>query len=285
MAIDPRVLAQEVANRLISVPGVAAVVLGGSRARGKAAPDSDIDLGIYYDPATPLSVSDLRAVAEELASSEAASAVTEIGEWGPWINGGAWLEIEGWRVDWLYRDLGRVRRVLDECRAGKTGWHYQAGHPYAFCNHIYLGEVFYCRVLANPDGVLGRPKGLVAEYPPLLKRAILDHLWEAGFALDTARKAATRGDVLYVAGCLFRCAAVLAEVVFALNERYWVNEKGAVQAAGKMDICPERFAERVQGIVGGVRGTAEELLGSVDEMGRLVAEMGRLVEEVGGGLR
>ncbi|RVX41729.1 nucleotidyltransferase-like protein [Nonomuraea polychroma] len=37
-----------VAARLAGVPGVAAVVLGGSRARGTHRPDSDIDLGLYY---------------------------------------------------------------------------------------------------------------------------------------------------------------------------------------------------------------------------------------------
>jgi predicted nucleotidyltransferase len=36
------------ATELAGVPGVAAVVLGGSRAAGTHRPDSDWDLGIYY---------------------------------------------------------------------------------------------------------------------------------------------------------------------------------------------------------------------------------------------
>jgi predicted nucleotidyltransferase len=36
-----------VAGRLIAIPGVVAVVLGGSRARGTATPESDVDLGLY----------------------------------------------------------------------------------------------------------------------------------------------------------------------------------------------------------------------------------------------
>ena len=42
-----------IAARLAAEPGVVAVVLGGSQARGTAAPDSDVDLGLYYDPASP----------------------------------------------------------------------------------------------------------------------------------------------------------------------------------------------------------------------------------------
>jgi predicted nucleotidyltransferase len=36
------------ADRLTSVPGVVAVLLGGSRARGDQVPESDVDLGLYY---------------------------------------------------------------------------------------------------------------------------------------------------------------------------------------------------------------------------------------------
>jgi hypothetical protein len=35
------------------------------------------------------------------------ASVTNFGAWGPWIDGGAWLQFEGQKVDWLYRDLGR----------------------------------------------------------------------------------------------------------------------------------------------------------------------------------
>ena len=37
-----------VADRLAEIPGVIAVALGGSRARGAERPDSDWDLALYY---------------------------------------------------------------------------------------------------------------------------------------------------------------------------------------------------------------------------------------------
>lgn len=42
-------LRDEMAHELAHVPGVRAVALGGSRARGTHRPDSDVDLGLYYD--------------------------------------------------------------------------------------------------------------------------------------------------------------------------------------------------------------------------------------------
>jgi predicted nucleotidyltransferase len=46
---------EHLAGRLAAIPGVVAVTLGGSRARGTARADSDWDFGLYYrgsiDPA------------------------------------------------------------------------------------------------------------------------------------------------------------------------------------------------------------------------------------------
>jgi hypothetical protein len=94
-------------ERLVSVDGVVAVVLGGSRARGTHRPDSDIDLGLYYRG--DLDMLALRALADDVADDPVE--VTVPGGWGPWVDGGAWLTIQGQRVDWIYRDLQRVHQV------------------------------------------------------------------------------------------------------------------------------------------------------------------------------
>lgn len=254
--LDP---AKKVANRLGEVDGVAAVALGGSRARGEAHPDSDIDIGIHYHPEDPPSTDALRLLAKELDDRHLPDLVNDLGDWGPWINGGGWLQIENRRVDWLYRDLDRVAETIEECRTGKPTCHYQPGHPHGFHNHMYLGEVHYNRILYD-DGELKRLKWLVAEYPPALKRAIIQSkLWEAGFALDTARKSARRGDTFYVAGCAFRCVACLVQVLFTLNERYFVNEKGSIQTVESFARRPERFIETVTDVLGRIGKNADQL--------------------------
>src|SRR4051794_36501444 len=84
--------------------GVEAVVLGGSRAAGTADPGSDWDLGVYYS-----GVPDLAAV-------EALGQLHRAGEWGRIMNGGAWLELDGTKVDVLLRDVGVVRHWCDAAR-------------------------------------------------------------------------------------------------------------------------------------------------------------------------
>ena len=264
-------LAERIAERLADVEGVEAVVLGGSWARGEAHPDSDVDLGIYYRPERRPSLAALRELARELDDRHVPDLVTDFGEWGPWIDGGGWLRIEGRRVDWLYRDLDLVSREISECHVGRTSSHYQPGHPHGFHTHTYAGEVHHCRVLRDVRGKLASLKALVADYPAALKRSLTRRfLWEADFALETCRKPAARGDVFYVAGCLFRCAACLVQVLFAVNERYFVNEKGSVKVAGSFPLGPEGFEDTVSHVLSEPGRDPARLSESVREFERLV---------------
>ena len=118
------VLLDRLVRAVGGVPGIRAIVLGGSRARGEATAQSDYDIGLYYEADNPIDIGRL-AKAAMLLPGAGSSSVTAIGEWGPWINGGAWLTVEGKRVDLLYRDLGKVRLVVDACHAGRVERVYQ----------------------------------------------------------------------------------------------------------------------------------------------------------------
>jgi predicted nucleotidyltransferase len=269
----PVELAQQIAGRLGEIEGVVAVALGGSWARGEAHADSDVDLGIYYRPGNPPRITDLRLLAQELDDRHPPQAVTNFGEWGPWINGGGWLTIEGRRVDWLYRDLDLVELTIGECSAGRPSVYYQPGHPHGFHTHIYMGEIHYSRSLYDPVGELRALKNTTERYPPRLKEALIRRqLWEARFALETCRKSAARGDAFYVAGCLFRCAACMVQTLFALNERYLINEKGSVEVANSLPLRPDNFREIVDSVLARPGGSPQELEGSVGNIeGLLVA--------------
>ena len=111
-----------IVEALQNVSSVVAVVLGGSYARGFARPDSDIDIGIYYRAASPFSVEQVRSVAERFRTVGSVPIVTGMYEWGPWVNGGAWVQTPVGRVDFLYRNLDPVQVVIgkDDKQYGTT---------------------------------------------------------------------------------------------------------------------------------------------------------------------
>ena len=242
-------LLDRLTETLAAVAGVRAIVLGGSRARGAATEHSDYDIGLYYEPEKPLNIASLRTAAAALDDRGTEAEVTDIGGWGPWINGGGWLTVAGTRVDLLYRDLGRVRGVIDECRVGRVACYFQPGHPHGFVSAIYAGEVAVCLPLWDPHGTLWQLKALTTPYPAELRRALTKKfIWEAQFAVDNARHGCGPDDVNYVAGCCFRSVASLCQVLFALNGEYLLNEKGAVALADRLPLRPKGFAVRVAAI-------------------------------------
>lgn len=229
------------AARLTQVPGVEAVVLGGSRARGTHRPDSDWDLGLYYrgDP-------DLRALTE--LASEAQGTPVEVagpGGWGPWVNGGAWLTVDGAAVDWILRDLDRVESVWSDCREGRFEVGIQPGHPLGFWSPCYVGEVALARVLQDPRSILTPLQKETRTYPEPLRRALTGAAWEAGFSVASARKSAPSGDTLHVSLCLSRAFGVLAQALHAHHRAWCLNEKGALASAAALPDTPPDFADRV----------------------------------------
>jgi hypothetical protein len=252
------------------VPGIRAIVLGGSRARGEASASSDYDIGLYYESDSPIDVGRL-AKAAVLLPGAASSSVTAVGEWGPWINGGAWLTVEGRRVDLLYRDLGKVRAVIQACRAGQIERVYQPGHPHAFVSSIYMGEVALCRVLWDPDSVLGPLRRQCDPYPPALGEALIRSFFqEARFALENAAHGRGSRDPAYVAGCAFRSVACLCQALFAHNRTYLLNEKGAVAGVERLAAKPEDFAARVQRALGEGAAGLPALMALVEETTNLL---------------
>lgn len=266
-----------VVARVSKIEGVLAIVLGGSRARGTADERSDIDLGIYYDGTHPFSTAALGAAAQELDDRHSENLVTSFGDWGPGVNGGGWLEIRGHHVDFLYRELGTVRQAIEDCIAGRVRSVYQLGHPLGFHMQIYAGEVHVCRPLFDPAATIAELKSRVREYPEQFRTAVIGkHLFDAEFEISIAAKPAERGDVMHVAGCLFRAAGFMTLVLYALNRKFFLNEKGAFRESQGFAIRAARFHDTVASVLGSIGSKPAKMLQSVSRFQSLAAELRRL---------
>jgi hypothetical protein len=201
--------------------------------------------------------------------------VTDFYGWGEYVNGGAWLAVDGQRVDFLYRNLDQLWRVLDACRVGEWEYRYFMQPTFGGHSHSYLAELHACVPLHDPAGTLAALKAEVAVYPPALKRRLIDGWLGAIDVLDlyAVRKAAGRGDVYNAVGCLTRIASRLTQALFALNETYFMNDKGALEAIERFSLRPDGYAETVTALLAGPGRTRDELTAAVERMAALAAQV------------
>ncbi len=213
----------DTADRLAALPGVRAVALGGSRAQGTHGPGSDWDLAVYYrgrfDPA------DLRAVGWE-------GEVSEIGEWGGGVfNGGAWLTIDGRRVDVHYRDLDAVEHEWAQAEEGRFRVEPLLFHLAGIPSYLVVAELAINQVLR---GELPRP----AAYPPALRRSAPERWYDMAAATLAYAKAghAPKGALAQVAGAVALAATQTAHAVLAARGEWTTNDKGLLARAGLTEV-------------------------------------------------
>jgi hypothetical protein len=227
-----------IATRLAAIPGVVAVTLGGSRATNTTVEGSDWDFGLYYrarlDPA------DVRALGWP-------GRVFAPGDWGRVVNGGAWLTIDGTKVDLIYRDLDEVLRWTAATEDGRFEIQREVGYVAGIATYILTGELALGRVLS---GELPRPR-----FPPKLRQTA-PAVWFrlAAGALRFAEVHAARQDG--VASLATLCQAVLAAA------------QGRLAAAGEWVLNEKRLAERaglgsVRARLGQPDGDLQQLVGDV----------------------
>lgn len=211
------------AAELGRLAGVIAVVLGGSRALGTHRPDSDWDIGLYYRASQrALDPNEVRALGYD-------GYVSQLGEWGPIMHGGAWLSIDGIPVDVLFRDLDVVEGWLRQAQRGRFEVLTQPGYLAGAPTYLPVGELALCRPIS---GEVPRPN-----FPEALARAAPDR-WEgrASVSLMFANTYARLGDAVCCAGMLAHAVLCVAHGRLARHREWVLNEKRLVERAGLHEV-------------------------------------------------
>lgn len=211
------------ADRLAALPTVQAVALGGSRAQGTHRPDSDWDLAVYYRG--PFDPAHLRAVGWE-------GEVSDVGGWGGGVfNGGAWLTVDGRRVDVHYRDLDVVEHELAEAEEGRFHVEPLLFHLAGIPSYLVVAELAINEVLR---GDLPRPDG----YPVKLRRTASDRWYGTARATLSYARAnhAPAARLTETAGAIATAAAQAAHGVLAGRGEWVTNEKRLLERAGLRSV-------------------------------------------------
>jgi predicted nucleotidyltransferase len=232
---DQKQIIKHITDNLQEVKGVTAIVLGGSHATGHASAASDLDIGIYYHEQAPFDIQKIKTIAKEIAI-DLAPTVTDFYEWGPWVNGGAWIHTSAGKVDFLYRNIEQVANTVQRAQQGEWENHYEQQPPYGFSSVFYLAECKDCISLYDPHNIIGSLKDVVKEYPSKLRHTIIQHsLWSAEFTLIQAETFASQKDMYNTAGCLTRALKNIVSALFAICELYPIGDKRAMDILAQTD--------------------------------------------------
>lgn len=206
-------------DTLASMPGAVAVVLGGSRALGAASATSDWDFGVYYRSSL------------DTTALERFGTVHPPGAWGRLMNGGAWLTIDGTKVDVLLRDLDVVDHWSARAREGAFDVDALLGYVAGLPTYSLLAEreaaVTLRGALPAKDSLY--PGKLAETGPPRWRFC-------SGFSLTYARMHAERGDFTGTVGQVARAVFEEAHARMCAAGRWALNEKRLVAAAGLEEV-------------------------------------------------
>ena len=173
------------------------------------------------------------------------------------FNGGAWLQVNGRKVDVHYRDLEDAEYRLREAQAGRFGIERLQFHLAGVPTYIVLAEVAGNRLLAGELPAELTPP----QYPDALRAAASRGWWSSAEAtLDYGRSAyAQRGRITETAGTIALAACQAAHAVAAAAGQWVTNEK--------------TLLDRV-----GLRGVDEILAGLNPDAGTLTRAVDRALE-------
>lgn len=199
--------------------------IGGSYGKGTFDTSSDLDFRLYAD-AFPASDAEFWAVIKPL-----------VDVWGQ----------KGIKVDGVCpRTTGAVDTALERYLAGDI-----QPEPciWSVWGYHLLPDLYYQRPIEDPDGIVAGWKARLTPYPAKLKAAILKkHLGSLRYWRHDYHYASKveRQDVVFLAGLSAHLVHDLMQVLFALNEHYYVGDGSNLIFAARFAHQPTDLAARVQ---------------------------------------
>lgn len=214
----PETTDRALAEALLHIPGVRAVLLGGSRATGAADAASDTDL--YALRSGPLADAEVRA--RFLAPLADGGVVVHEDTWGVEDR----IHVDGRLVEVMHFDLEEfsVDAAYDPGLDPN-------GYTTAFLHTLVRGVP-----LADPHGVLADLRTRLATYPEATARRILARTaTELAGYLDQLNKARDRSDWASVVHRRAAFQAAWFDALFAINRAYHPGEKRLLDHADRLD--------------------------------------------------
>jgi len=204
-----------------------AIAVGGSYGKGKYDEDSDIDFRLFCDDGNWDSPS--------------------IGQWKILMEN---YKEKGYKIDGVWiRKTEDINKALDEWCDGKTK---PQECVWTIWGYHILPDIYYQQIIEDPYGIIAGWKKRLQVYPPKLKEAIIGkHLESLRYWRDDYHYAnkVKRKDVVFLAGITQKLAHDIIQVLFAVNDAYFVGDGQNMEYMKAFSRIPENFEERITRIL------------------------------------
>jgi len=223
-----------------------AIALAGAHAKGKADSQSDLDLFIYTEDIASFEAR--RAAFERMVPDAEQLWISDDIVSYPW-GGSIDFWYKGRKVETTLRRMDKLKEILNDCENGNIRIYPEAWTINGYYNYVYLSEIEFVKPIEDPHDILAGLKERYKEYPPALKKAILDHFWPRSRTwIDNFhyRSAIERMDIAYTSGIVNQTIQNATQVLFALNERYFYGDKKLESQLRSLAFCPRALYEEME---------------------------------------
>jgi hypothetical protein len=227
-----QVIAECVPLILAMGSGRCAVTMGGSRGKQTADERSDIDFRLFCD--------------ETVGKPYSAESPT----WPAFC-----AAVERWRdmgvnIDYVWvRTVADIDTQLDSWLRGDMP---KVDHVWTLWGYHFLTDIGNQVVISDPDGLIATWQARLVPYPMALQQAIFKkyagslRYWRHDYHY---RNKVERGDVVFLASITPRLINDIMQVLFALNQTYYVGDGNNLYYCEKFAVLPVSFVARVTEIL------------------------------------
>jgi hypothetical protein len=155
---------------------------------------------------------------------------------------------QGTPVETVIRSMAVTRSVVEDCVEGRFTITPASWTTNGYYSYIYLAEFGFLKPIDDATGYIDACRKLITPFPPKLKAAIVrtfyarGSMWLYNFHYDSA---IARADVLFTAGLVKNMIYDLTQVIFALNETYFVGDKRLAQQLSAQSFCPSELLSQL----------------------------------------
>lgn len=148
----------------------------------------------------------------------------------------------------IWRDINEVKQGVAACLTGNVDYKNHSASSFSPKQVVYAGEIQTGLIIweeaAKP---LSHLKKEMPFFSQEMKKGLLNYYREQiTLELKSAHQAALKGDSHAILGIFFKIVSYWNQLLFTLNDRYLLDQLGAVKQIGRLNLKPVYYLVRVE---------------------------------------